>query len=149
MSAPYVNDDEVAKLCGAGSDLIDDVSEEHANTAKRESQADAIVKLAAGCTLTHTSDGVAFATMQVGSHRETRPVRRSAFKGWLKREYYLSTCRAPNAEAMTAALGVIEARAQFDGQRRDVHLRLAHLEDRLVAPAWGLSSQTSPIRRPF
>jgi len=47
MSAPYVNDDEVAKLCGAGSDLIDDVSEEHANTAKRESQADAIVKLAA------------------------------------------------------------------------------------------------------
>ena len=47
MSAPYVNDDEVAELCGVGSDLIDDVSEEHANTAKRESQADAIVKLAA------------------------------------------------------------------------------------------------------
>jgi hypothetical protein len=66
------------------------------------------------------TDGTAYADVEVGGHRET--------------------AKAPNSEAFQSALAVIEARAQFKGQQRDVCVRVGGFDGKLYLdlcdPEW-------------
>jgi hypothetical protein len=75
--------------------------------------------------LFHTAAGTAFADLPVNGHRETWPIRSKRFRAWLRRRYYQETGAAPSAAAIRSALDLLEARAQFDGPERAVHIRLA------------------------
>src|SRR5215468_7145667 len=75
--------------------------------------------------LFHTAAGTAFADIMVDGHRETWPIRSKRFRGWLRRRYYQETGDAPSAAAVHSALDLLEARAQFDGPERAVHVRIA------------------------
>jgi hypothetical protein len=81
--------------------------------------------------LYHAPDGTAYADINVNGHRETWPLKTTGFRGWLRRVYYLKTGGAPNAEAMSTAMGVIEARARFDGVERPVFLRVAECDGKI------------------
>jgi hypothetical protein len=96
----------------------------------KQTQADRLIHIATGkgVELYHAPDGTAYADLDVGGHRETWPLKSAGFKGWLRHAYYLQTRRAPNAEAMSTAMGVIEARARFEGVERTVYLRVAALD---------------------
>jgi len=94
-------------------------------------QADILISLAADADLFHTPDGTAYADIEVNGHRQTWPVRRKVFKGWLAHQYYRRTGRAPNSEAINSALGVIEAKAKFDAPEIDVHVRVAGHDGKL------------------
>ena len=94
-----------------------------------ETQADILIEIANAADLFHTADQVAYADMTIGGHRETWPVRSKGFKRWLVRQYYEKTKGAPNSEAMQAALGVIEAKAHFDGPEQRVDIRIGGLEN--------------------
>jgi hypothetical protein len=89
-------------------------------------QADVLIALADEATLFHTADGTAFADLTVGTHRETWPIQRKDFRRWLKHRFFKKTGSAPNAEALQAALGIIEARAQFDADAPEcgVYIRI-------------------------
>ena len=91
---------------------------------ERPKQADMLIALAAEAELFHTADGTGFADLKVNGHRETWPIKRKAFRRWLMRRFYKETGGAPNSEAMQAALGVIEAKAQFDGSECEVFIRI-------------------------
>src|SRR6266568_5488496 len=75
--------------------------------------------------LFHTATGTAFADIMVDGHRETSPIRSKRFRGWLRRRYYQATGDAASAAAIRSALDLLEARAQFDGPERAVHVRIA------------------------
>lgn len=75
--------------------------------------------------LFHTASGVAFADIRINGHRETWPIRGQQFRGWLRRCYYKASGAAPSAAEIRSALDLLEARAQFDGPERTVHVRLA------------------------
>src|SRR3989454_5254440 len=75
--------------------------------------------------LFHTATGTAFADIVVDGHRETWQIRSKRFRGWLRRRYYQETGDAPSAAAVRSALDLLEARAQFDGPERPVHVRIA------------------------
>jgi len=75
--------------------------------------------------LFHTAAGTAFADIRVEGHRETWPIRGKRFRGWLRRRYYQATGDAASAAAIRSALDLLEARAQFDGPERSVHVRIA------------------------
>ena len=75
--------------------------------------------------LFHTATGTAFADVAVGGHRETWPIRSKRFRGWLRRCYYQATGEAASAAEIRSALDLLEARAQFDGPERIVHIRTA------------------------
>ena len=75
--------------------------------------------------LFHTASGTAFADLLIDGHRETWPVRSTRFRAWLRRRYYEATGDAPSAAALNTALNLLEARAQFDGPERAVHVRVA------------------------
>ena len=87
-----------------------------------------LVDLAAHAELFHTSTGTAYADLVIDGHQETWPVRSPRFRSWLRRRYYQATGDAPSAAALNSALNLLEARAQFDGPERTVHLRVAEQE---------------------
>ncbi len=87
-------------------------------------QAEILVDLVSAAELFHTADGTGYADLEVNGHRETWPVRGNGFRLWLTRRYYEVTGGAPNSEALKSALGVVEARAKFDGPERPVHVRI-------------------------
>src|SRR5262249_31087254 len=75
--------------------------------------------------LFHTATGSAFADIVVDGHRETWPIRSKRFRGWLRRRHYQATGDAASAAEIRSALDLLEARAQFDGPERVVHVRIA------------------------
>ncbi|MBL3677231.1 MAG: hypothetical protein JKP92_07010 [Alphaproteobacteria bacterium] len=106
--------DNIAALDAAGPD--NDV---------REKQADILLRLAGGAELFHAPDGTPYADVTDTGVRRTLPVRGRAFRDWLGLRFYQETGSAPNREAMTAALRVLEAKARYEGPERPVAVRVA------------------------
>src|SRR6516164_1300758 len=75
--------------------------------------------------LFHAAAGTAFADITLDGHRETWPIRSKRFRGWPRRCYYQATGGAASAAEIRSALDLLEARAQFDGPERAVHVRIA------------------------
>jgi hypothetical protein len=90
-----------------------------------------LITLGAGDELFHTATGTAYADLQIDGHRESWPIHSKRFRSWLRRRYYQATGDAPSAAALTAALNLFEARAQFEGPERMVHVRIAEHEGRI------------------
>ncbi len=63
------------------------------------------------------------------SHNETWPVRSSAFRQWLTREFYQQTERVPTSQAMEDALRVLEGDCRFEGVGRPLSVRVAGVEN--------------------
>ena len=92
---------------------------------KGPSQATQLVELAVAAEFFHTPHGEPFASIHVGGHWETWPLRTGAFRRWLQREFHRATGTVPGAQAIQDALGVLEGRAHFEGPEEPVHIRLA------------------------
>src|SRR5246127_857363 len=90
--------------------------------------------------LFHTATGTAFADIVVDGHRETWPIRSKRFRSWLRRRDYKATGGAASAAEIRSALDLLEARAQFDGPERAVHIRIAehagHIYLELADECW-------------
>ncbi len=98
---------------------------------ERQTQCDTLLALAGEAELFHTADQTAFADVRISDHRETLPVRGKGFRRWLSRAFFLQEGGAPNGEAMAAALGVIEAKAFYDGPERQVFIRVGEHDGKL------------------
>jgi hypothetical protein len=92
---------------------------------KQPKQANFLVELAvAECKLFHNADRMAYADITISGHRETWPVRKRYFKAWLAKRFYDETKGAASSEAVQTALGVIEAKAMYDGDEHEVCVRV-------------------------
>ena len=89
------------------------------------SQAQQLIELGEAAELWHTPAADGFATVTVGDHVEHYPVRSRHFRLWLDHQFFLSTGGAPNSEARSSALSVLEAKARFEGDEHAVFLRVA------------------------
>jgi hypothetical protein len=81
-------------------------------------------------SLFHDPNGIAFADLEIDSHRETWPIRSRQFRHWLRRRYYEETGSAASAETIRSVIDLLEARAQFDAPERTVHIRVAEYDGR-------------------
>ena len=88
-------------------------------------QADILIELASTAELFHDQDDVGYARFDVNGHKENWPIRTKGFKRWLVARLLQKHARRANSDAMNAAIGVLEARAQFDAPEHDVHVRVA------------------------
>ena len=95
------------------------------------SQADILVALAEAADLFHTPDDIAYADIEVGSHRETWPIQSRGFRRWLKRRFFEECEGAPNGEAVASAIGVIEAKAQHETPIQEVFVRVGELDGKI------------------
>jgi hypothetical protein len=92
---------------------------------RKPTQAELLIRCAAGAELFHTPAGDSYATVSVGDHQETHPIKSKGFRRWIVRAYFEQYDRPPGAQAMQDALGLLEARAEFDGLEREVYIRIA------------------------
>jgi hypothetical protein len=118
-------------------DLVDAVREKldpdaDPDPGQRRKTADILIELSARAEeLFHAPDGTAYATIPIGDHFETWPIRSKGFRRWLAREFFTETTSAPNSDAIQSALNIIEARAAFDGPQRLVYVRIGAHDGRI------------------
>ncbi|RJQ30566.1 MAG: hypothetical protein C4589_03000 [Peptococcaceae bacterium] len=105
--------------------MPEDAGAEDAGGDGRKSQADVLIELAEAATLFHDDLGEPFAVVDVGGHGEVWPVKSKFFRRWLVGRFYATTGKAPNSDAISQAMGVVEAKACFDGPEHKLHLRVA------------------------
>lgn len=102
---------------------------------ERKSQATVLIELASEVGLFHDADDEGYAQLPVGEgddrHLEVSRVRARGFRRWLSSQYFRKTRRAPTAQALQDAIGLIEAHALYDGSQRDVFVRIAGHEGRI------------------
>ena len=108
-------------------------AEQGAQRATGDSAATRLVALAhqAGVELFHTSEGDAYATIQVDEHRETWPLRVKGFRRWLARKYFEANESTPGSQATQDALAVLEGQALYDGPELAVDTRIAEYDGAL------------------
>jgi hypothetical protein len=111
-----------------------DPKAEFKRSDERRTQATILIQIATqnGVELFHASDGTPYADITVDGHRETWALKSVGYRRWLKRAFYEETGGAPNSDAMSTAMGIIEAKAHYDGDEREVHLRIANRNDRVI-----------------
>src|SRR5207237_9531526 len=98
---------------------------------ERDSQAKRLVTLAADADLFHTPGGEPYGDVPVDDHWETWHLRSRGLRYWLIRRFYEAERQPPCAQALADALGVLGARAQFDGPESPVYVRVGADADRL------------------
>jgi hypothetical protein len=96
-----------------------------ADNKKRPKQADILIALSNEAKLFHTPDGEAFADIVTGNRRETHRVRGQAFRQWLRHQYFKKAKSGVNSDAMQVAVETIAAKAVFEGEENEVHIRVA------------------------
>ena len=92
---------------------------------RKPAQAELLIRCAGGAELFHTPGGDSYATVPVNEHRETHSVKAKGFRRWLVRAFFERYDRPPGNQALQDALGLLEARAEFDGPEREVYIRSA------------------------
>jgi hypothetical protein len=147
---------------------VEDGQQTTSTHEKEESQALKLVKMALDrAELFSTPEGSFFARVRVNEHIETMSIneRGGSFKRWLINLYLAETGSISNATALSSAIEVLEAKAQFGGAtKREVHVRLAYHDGNIyldlanaehevieVSPAgWTIKKKDVPVcfRRP-
>jgi len=93
--------------------------------SERKSQATILVELAGDVEFFHDPGGNPFARVEVDDHQEVVSLRNRGFRRWLARRYYLIEGKAPSAQALQDAIGVLEGKSLYEGHEVEVHLRCA------------------------
>ena len=99
----------------------------------RPSQDELLIKLALEKVeeLFRTPEGDAYATVPIGNHFEHHELRARGFRSLLQRWFYERYEKPVGSQALQNAVGNLEAKAQFDGEERQVHVRLAEKNGRI------------------
>jgi energy-coupling factor transporter ATP-binding protein EcfA2 len=84
-----------------------------------------LLDVAAPWELFHTPKGDAYATFEAGGVWQTAKVGSSAATDALRHGFFRERGKSPSAQAITDANDTLRAEARFDGEEKDVHLRIA------------------------
>jgi hypothetical protein len=94
---------------------------------QKKSQADLLVELATADAELFHDDDTAFATIDVGDHKETHAIASRRFRLYVLRLYHETHGKAPDETALRSAINVLCGKALFDGSEIRVHVRIAAL----------------------
>lgn len=97
----------------------------HDAIAEKKTHAQILLELAAGIELFHGPDGQAFATVPIGDHFETWPLKSAGFARWIKKLFYEREGKPPSNQTFGDSLAVLEAKAVFDGNEHATYVRVA------------------------
>lgn len=126
-----ITDSASAILSGTNTETV---KKPAAPAKKKPSTAKVLITFGRDADLFHTPEGDTFATFDIDGRRETSLIRSqegTAFTKWLKHRYYKHFRNTPNQQALTDALGTLEAMALFEGQERRVFTRIAEHEGKI------------------
>lgn len=85
-----------------------------------------------GIELFRSPDDEPFITVQVNGHSETYRLKSKGTRGWLRQLYRNETGKSIGGQALQDCLNDLEGAALFDGQKHEVHVRLAWHNDDII-----------------
>ena len=91
---------------------------------RKPTQSTKLIEIAGDAELFRDPNGETYATIQVNDHKETWRLKTGGFRNWLLGRYYKETGGSANAQALQDALGVLNAKATFEGPENPVFLRV-------------------------
>jgi len=95
-----------------------------------KTSADMIVELVRDqCTLFHCPDNEPHATFDRNGHRECWHISSSGFREWVCYQFYKVYEGAPSDAAIGASLNTLTGQAKFDGEEKQVAVRVAKRDD--------------------
>lgn len=103
----------------------DEAPETPEEEKEKTTQGQYLIQLAAEAELFHAPAGDCYASFPVADHIETCSLKAKGFRSWLRQRFYAQTGKPPGAQALQDALGVLEAKAQFEGPELPIYARLA------------------------
>ena len=77
------------------------------------------------CELIHDANGETYAVFEAAGARQVLRLDSKAFGEFLSHAYYSLFDRAPNEPALRVALSTLKGQAKFDGEQREVFVRIA------------------------
>jgi len=89
-----------------------------------DTQKDAIVAQAAGMPLYHTPECEGFAVVSLEDHDQLLPIMGKAYARHLRHQFWLSEHKTPSKTAVSDALAMLDARANYEGEERAVGVRV-------------------------
>lgn len=92
---------------------------------KTKTQAGMLIELANNIELFKTPNNDPYATISVEAHKETYSVISANFKRWLIGRFYNVHKKSPSNNAVTDALNTFAAKACYEGNQKDIHIRIA------------------------
>jgi len=132
----------------AMADQADEQARQGASGDEEEqSQATLAANMAAAWELWHTPAKDAYATVPVGEHDETWPIKSQTFKRYVAKCFFDEQQKAMNSDALSAAINLMEAKSLFEGKEHSIHVRVASHENKiyidLCNTAWQVIEITS------
>ena len=115
----------------SGDDSLKPFMEGNTPHTGKQTQADGLIQEAIKADLFHTPEDEVYARLEIAGHNENWNVRSKRFKKWLSNQYYKREGKAPNAQAMSAALATIEGIGFFEKSEYDVFIRVAEKDGRI------------------
>ena len=110
-------------------DVLNEMAAEKGIGKANKSAAQRLIALTESLELFYSSDGDAYARVELSGHYETMALRSGAFKSWLAKRFYETHKGAANAQAIQDALNYLDGRARYEGGMSDVHVRVARVGD--------------------
>jgi hypothetical protein len=103
---------------------------EEEESDKRESVATIITKRAldSNMELWHDPEGRPWATLVFENRREHRLLKNKVVRQYLASLYYQETRKVAHSQGISDALGVLEAKAVFDGPEHPTYIRIAEID---------------------
>jgi hypothetical protein len=99
-----------------------------------------LLEIAKTATYFHTSEKIPYADIPIEGNCHTYSVRSKAFRLWLSGEYYKVTAKGVSSQTLQDILSTLEAIAIFEGETREIHLRVAQYQGKIYldlgAPDW-------------
>ena len=152
---------QLLRLCDDRARWLAQADEQEPQDGRDPTVADLLTQIAfQAAELFHDPDQAAYATLQVGGHFETWPVRSRGFRLWLRRRLREEHDQSAYAEAVQSALEEIESKALFECPEAPVFVRLAEADGetwldladdawrsvRVTATGWTVVEGKPPVR---
>ena len=90
---------------------------------ERPNSTEILLGLCEDIELFHTADSDAYALIDEDSALKTFQIRKAEFKSWLTKQFFERQGKAPPAQALQDTINTLAARAEHEGEEREVFLR--------------------------
>lgn len=124
-------DDYIVKHGPAEALRVIDTAKAAPELKEDAKQAAAAAKITEAAEFFQTPDGKLFATVQMKGHPETVAVNSHRFKSWITHEFYKAHKVPLSGTKLQEVIQLCGARAEFEGETFDVHIRVAEHDDKI------------------
>jgi hypothetical protein len=123
--------DEAHRADGAtyGEMVVEKVLEGLEEAPSGGGQKDLLLAQAAELRFFHTPDGDGFAAVPRDDHDELLPIMGKTFGRWLRQDFWESEGKGASATVVRDALLTLDARANFEGEEREIGVRIVGDEE--------------------